>query len=82
MMAPTEFVQTNNGKIAVDAFDICTIEEYQEGDRPTVRVTYAITHKETAMFMTHELFSGVLEKFAAARHIVQNPPEEGDEWRQ
>lgn len=82
MMAPTEFIQINGFKIAVDAFDICIIEECEDNNKPAVKVTYAITYKETATFMTHELFSDVLEKFAAMRHVVQNPPEEGDEWRQ
>lgn len=81
MIAPTEFVQTNGNKIALDAFDICVVEEAEDDSGTYVEVTYAITYKETGTFQTNENFSEVLVKFTAARHEVQNPTEEGDEWR-
>lgn len=81
MIAPTEFVQTNGYKIALDAFDICVVTEVEGEHGPYVEVTYADTHKTTGTFYTPEAFSDVLEKFAAARDKVQNPTEEGDEWR-
>lgn len=82
MIAPTEFVQTNGYRIAMDAFDICGVTEVEDETGLCVEVTYAITHKATDTFQTHEDFSVVLEKLAVARHKVQNPTEEGDEWRQ
>ena len=82
MIAPTELVQTNGRKIALDAFDICVVEESEDEDGPYVEVTYAITHKTTGTFQTQETFAEVLAKFTAARDKATNPTEEGDEWRQ
>lgn len=81
MIAPTTCVQTDGYKIALDAFDICVVEEVEDDTGPYVLVTYAITHKTTGTFQTQESFSEVLEKYEAARHEAQNPTEEGDEWR-
>lgn len=81
MIAPTTCVQMNGYKIALDAYDICVVEEAEDDDGPYVLVTYAITHKTMGTFQTQESFSDVMGKYAAARHEAQNPTEEGDEWR-
>lgn len=77
MLAPTTFVQLNGKRIAIDAYDVCSVQEVDDG----VQILYMATN-DADILTTSEEFDDVLTKLRDSRiKAMPRKPRDGDEWK-
>lgn len=78
MLAPVVFTQTNGKRIAIDAYDVCTVAETDDGQQITFMPT-----NEPDIITVEPGLDEILDELARARaKSMPRKPREGDEWKE
>ncbi len=77
MLAPCVFTQTTGKAIAIDACDVCSVAETDDG----VQIQYMPTN-DPDIIVVKDNFDDVLTKLnKAQQQSLHHEPRDGDEWK-